>query len=294
MTTASVPKKTSARPGQVIVDPANSASSVESIVSKVKAIEPVQSQGRRKATGRSVELVAGARLNERSTSGTVTPARGRSGGRRKMHQLSKKQQDILSFIELYIDENNWPPTVREIQMALKISSTSVVDYNLDALETKGEITRKSGKSRAIELSKRPRRTQGEFVPVLGIIAAGIPIPDRKDADPSDQLEIPSYMLRGRPGPDVFALRVKGESMIDALIADGDIVLIRSAETAETGETVAVWLEAEEETTLKQWYPEPQHGRVRLQPANSTMKPIYTPMDNARVKGKLVGVIRSMI
>ena len=130
--------------------------------------------------------------------------------------------------------------------------------------------------------------------MLGVIAAGVPIPDRKDADPEDQLEVPSYMLKGRPGPDVFALRVKGESMIDALIADGDIVLIRSAETAETGETVAVWLEAEGETTLKRWFPEPQHGRVRLQPANSTMQPIYSSLDNARVKGKLVGVIRSML
>lgn len=210
-----------------------------------------------------------------------------------MNQLSKKQQDILSFIETYIEDNNWPPTVREIQQALGISSTSVVDYNLDALETKGKIIRKSGKSRAIELVERPRRGQNQFIPILGTIAAGLPIPDRKDADPEDQLEIPTYMLRGRPGPDVFALKVKGESMVDALIADGDIVLIRTAQTAEIGETVAVWLEAEGETTLKQWYPEPQHGRVRLQPANSTMQPIYTPLENARVKGKLVGVIRTM-
>ncbi len=211
-----------------------------------------------------------------------------------MNQLSKKQQDILDFIGQYIEENNWPPTVREIQEALKISSTSVVDYNLDALETKNQIIRKGGKSRAIELvGKRSRRNHSEFVPMLGTIAAGEPIPARKDEDPEDQLEIPSYMLKGRPGPDVFALRVKGESMIDALIADGDIVLIRAAVTAEIGETVAVWLEAEKETTLKKWYPEPAHGRVRLQPANSTMQPIYSTLDNAQVKGKLVGVIRSI-
>jgi repressor LexA len=211
-----------------------------------------------------------------------------------MNQLSKKQQDILDFIERYMEENTWPPTVREIQVALKISSTSVVDYNLDALETKKKITRKQGKSRAIELVER-RRSTSEFVPFLGTIAAGQPIPVRKDVDPDeDQMEVPSYLFKGRPGPDVFALRVKGESMIDALIADGDIVLIRSTETAETGETVAVWLEAEGETTLKKWFPEPQHNRIRLQPANSTMQPIYTTMDNARVKGKLVGVIRGMV
>ena len=240
------------------------------------------------------ESVAGIIVMERPDPARNKAGRGRSGGRRKMVTLSKKQQDILEFIEVYIDGNNWPPTVREIQMALNISSTSVVDYNLDALENKGKIIRKSGKSRAIELVDRPRRNQSDFVPMLGVIAAGQPIPDRKDADPEDQLEVPSYMLKGRPGPDVFALRVKGESMIDALIADGDIVLIRSAETAETGETVAVWLEAEGETTLKRWFPEPQHGRVRLQPANSTMQPIYSSLDNARVKGKLVGVIRSML
>ncbi|HEX2914113.1 MAG TPA: transcriptional repressor LexA [Chloroflexia bacterium] len=251
---------------------------------------PVRVYGSRR---KSVDQIAGIVVVEADPPATVA-GRGRSGGRRKMNQLSKKQQDILSYIENYIEENNWPPTVREIQMALSISSTSVVDYNLDALENKGHIIRKSGKSRAIELVKRTRRGQTEYIPVLGTIAAGLPIPDRKDADPEDQLEIPSYMLKGRPGPDVFALRVKGDSMIDALIADGDIVLIRSAETAEIGETVAVWLESEGETTLKQWYPEPQHGRVRLQPANSTMKPIYTAMDNARVRGKLVGVIRSIL
>ncbi len=249
--------------------------------------------GRGKAPVGAEVPVAGIAVVERSVLVSET-GRGRSGGRRKMNQLSKKQQDILDFIHRYIEENNWPPTVREIQMALKISSTSVVDYNLDALETKNKITRKSGKSRAIELLDRPRRGNSEFIPLLGTIAAGQPIPDRKDADPEDQMEVPSSLFKGRPGPDVFALRVKGESMIDALIADGDIVLIRSSETAETGETVAVWLENEGETTLKKWFPEPHNNRIRLQPANSTMQPIYTGMDNARIKGKLVGVIRSMV
>lgn len=220
--------------------------------------------------------------------------RVRTGGRKKLAELSKKQQAILEFISEFVESHNWPPTVREIKDALAISSTSVVDYNLEALEQKGKILRKGGKSRAIELVDKPRRSMTEFIPMVGTIAAGVPIPDRKDADPEDQVEVPAYMFRGRPGPDVFALRVKGNSMIDALIADGDIVLIRGAETAEVGETVAVWLEQEGETTLKQWYPEPQHNRVRLQPANSTMEPIYTSMDNARIKGKLVGVIRAML
>ncbi len=272
------------------------SASSKSLARTKEEVTPVKLTKIEKPSARAVNLPArreGSGIIVMDRHDQAPASRGRSGGRRKMSQLSKKQQDILDFIEQYIEENNWPPTVREIQMALKISSTSVVDYNLDALETKGKIIRKSGKSRAIELVQRPRRSHNDFVPMLGVIAAGQPIPDRKDSDPEDQLEVPSYMLKGRPGPDVFALRVKGESMIDALIADGDIVLIRSAETAEVGETVAVWLEAEGETTLKQWYPEPQHGRVRLQPANSTMQPIYTKLENARVKGKLVGVIRSI-
>jgi repressor LexA len=228
----------------------------------------------------------------------VAPRRARNGGRRKSAELSKKQQDILGFIETYIEKHNWPPTVREIQDALKISSTSVVDYNLDALVQKNKIRRNPGKSRAIELIDRPRREsdmnlgQLEYIPVAGTIAAGVPISHRRDEDYSDRIEVPSMMFRARPGKDVFALRVKGESMIDALIADGDIVLIRSAETAERGETVAVWLEDEQTTTLKKWYPE-ANGKIRLQPANSTMEPIYTTADNARVKGKLIGVIRTV-
>ncbi len=218
----------------------------------------------------------------------------RRGGKRKMNQLSKLQKSILDFIEEFIDEHNGlPPTVREIQEKLHISSTSVVDYNLKALDGKGYISRSKKQSRGVVLLNRPKTSRSESVPLYGVIAAGVPIPNRMDMTPEDRVEVPAYMLSGRPGPDVFALRVKGESMIDALIADGDIVLIKPQVNAEVGETVAVWLESEGETTLKKWYPEPNQNRVRLQPANSTMKPIYTELSNARVMGKLVGVIRTM-
>lgn len=285
MTTTTATGKSTARISQSPLDPANNTGQDNTLTGLEDRAGALRSTGGRRKAERAV---AGIKVLERAE---VRPVR--TGGRRKMTNLSKKQQDILHFIERYIEENNWPPTVREIQEALKISSTSVVDYNLDALEQKGQIIRKGGKSRAIELVNRPKRGHSEFIPMVGTIAAGFPIPDRKDEDPEDQVEVPSYMLKGRAGPDIFALRVKGDSMIDALIADGDIVLIRSAETAEIGETVAVWLELERETTLKKWYPEPGHGQVRLQPANSTMKPIYTSLDNARVMGKLVGVIRSI-
>jgi repressor LexA len=228
-------------------------------------------------------------------SNKANPRPGRTGGRRKMNQLSNKQQRMLEFIERFIEENNGlPPTVREIQMALNISSTSVVDYNLAALEQKGFITRTEGKSRAISLKNRPKGSRTEEVPLLGVIAAGTPIPDRKDVSPEDVVEIPPFMLGGRRGNDVYALRVKGQSMVDALIADGDIVLIKPQETAEVGEIVAVWLERERETTLKKWYPDQTRNQVRLQPANQTMEPIYTELSNTRIMGKLVGVIRTTV
>ncbi len=175
-----------------------------------------------------------------------------------------------------------------------ISSTSVVDYNLKALESKGYISRDKKQSRGIRLVQaRNPRLRLETVPLLGVIAAGMPIPNRTDVNSEDVVEIPPYMFNGRPGADVFALRVKGTSMIDALIADGDIVLIKPQISAEVGETVAVWLENEGETTLKKWYPEPSHNKVRLQPANTTMSPIFTELSNVRIMGKLVGVIRTM-
>jgi repressor LexA len=217
----------------------------------------------------------------------------RTGGRRKMSQLSSKQQRMLDFIEQFIEEHNGlPPTVREIQQALNISSTSVVDYNLAALEQKGHISRTAGKSRAISLKNQGKNIRMEEVALLGVIAAGAPIPDRKDVTPEDTIEVPQFMLGNRRASEVYALKVKGQSMIDALIADGDIVLIKPQQTAEVGEVVAVWLERERETTLKKWYPDPIKNQVRLQPANQTMDPIFTELSNARVMGKLVGVIRT--
>ncbi|MEI6047096.1 MAG: transcriptional repressor LexA [Chloroflexota bacterium] len=244
----------------------------------------------------SEEFEAGQDSSSSFPRRTETPATGagRTGGKRKMSQLSKLQKSILEFIEGFIEEHNGlPPTVREIQEKLNISSTSVVDYNLKALEEKGQISRNKKQSRGVVLLNRPKTTRSESIPLLGVIAAGQPIPDRADVTTDDTVDVPPYMLSSRPGPDVFALRVKGQSMIDALIADGDIVLIKQQATAEIGETVAVWLESEEQTTLKKWYPEPSQNRVRLQPANITMDPIYTELSNVRVMGKLVGVIRTL-
>ena len=205
--------------------------------------------------------------------------------------LSDKQQLIFDFLETFIAEHDYPPSIRDIQTGCNISSTSVVDYNLKRLEEKGLIRRDREVSRAIELlngsGERRRRTVA--VPLLGRIAAGIPIPTHPDqAAPEQLIELTEEQARGRG--NLYALRVQGTSMIDALINDGDIVVLEPREVAEPGEMVAAWIEDRAETTLKRWYPE--GARVRLQPMNSTMEPIYEDATNVRVQGRVVATIRA--
>lgn len=211
-----------------------------------------------------------------------------------MKDLSLRQQAILDFISSFLDENDYPPTIRDIQRELDISSTSVVDYNLKVLEERDYIRRNRNISRGIELVGRvPGRSNVVAIPVIGQIAAGLPIlvpADLEGSDAADVIEL-SPELAPNAGQNLFALRVRGHSMIDALINDGDIVVLKAQETCENGDTVAVWLEDEKETTLKKFYLE--GSQVRLQPANMTMAPIFTRSDNVRVQGKLVSVVRSI-
>ncbi len=205
--------------------------------------------------------------------------------------LSDKQQLIVDFLETFIAEHDYPPSIRDIQTGCNISSTSVVDYNLKRLEEKGLIRRDREVSRAIELlngsGERRRRTVA--VPLLGRIAAGIPIPAHPDqAAPEELIELTEEQARGRG--NLYALRVQGTSMIDALINDGDIVVLEPREVADPGEMVAAWIEDRAETTLKRWYPE--GAKVRLQPMNSTMEPIYEDATNVRVQGRVVATIRA--
>ena len=214
--------------------------------------------------------------------------------RRKTPSL--RQERILQFIRDFQQENSLPPTVRDIQTACSISSTSVVDYNLRLLHRDGYLRRRPDVARGIELlgelanhaSALPR------IPVLAYIAAGEPAlaldaEGWSSGEPMDTIEITPDMLRGKN--DVFALKVRGTSMIDALVADGDIVLVEPAQQAENGAMVVARLKYENETTLKYLYKE--GDTVRLQPANEQMEPIYSRADNVEVQGKVVGVIRMM-
>ena len=207
-----------------------------------------------------------------------------------MKGLTPKQTGILNFIRDFIDEHDYPPSIRDIQVGCDISSTSVVDYNLKALERVGRIRRDREVSRGIELvGSRGARTIP--VPIIGTIAAGqpIPVPSEDGWQPGssdDVFEATPDLVKGRT--NVFALKVRGTSMIDALVNDGDIVILEQASSADDGDMVAAWLRRENEATLKKFYRE--GARVRLQPANSTMQPIYTEADNVEIQGKVLATV----
>lgn len=210
-----------------------------------------------------------------------------------MKELSGKQFQILEFLQQFIADKDYPPSIRDIQEACRISSTSVVDYNLRKLEERGYIRRDREVSRGIELlGAGGRRRRVVEIPVLGTIAAGQPIPvptsDRWQNDVEETLTVTEDMVKGRP--NVFALRVRGKSMIDDLIDDGDIVFLEPAQTADDGDKVAVWLKDRGEVTLKRIYRD--GDRVRLQPANSTMQPIYTSPENVEIQGRFVSSLRA--
>ena len=212
-------------------------------------------------------------------------------------KISDKQQSILSFIRDFLEQHQFPPTIRDIQYGCKISSTSVVDYNLRILQREGYLRRFADVSRGIELlgdyQVTGARRDVVSVPVFGVIAAGqplsIPPSDTWHTEEIDHVDLPSFLTEGKDG--VFAVRVKGESMIDALIGDGDLVIMEPTNNPQTGDMVAAWLSDTEEVTLKHLYM--TSGMVRLQPANATMDPIIVPADKVSVQGRVVGVIRSM-
>jgi repressor LexA len=204
--------------------------------------------------------------------------------------LSPKQERIIKFVTEFLSDKGYPPTIRDIAAGCGISSTSVVAYNLNKLEQAGYIRRHSDISRGIKFLT-PQQKGGKlvYIPIVGVIAAGepIPVPEAGNIIPNEGLEVSEELVRGKQ--DIYALRVRGDSMLDALIGDGDIVLMDYVGSAENGDMVAVWLKEEQEVTLKRFFSEP--NRIRLEPANSKMRPIYTNPGNVEIQGRVVAVIR---
>jgi repressor LexA len=207
-----------------------------------------------------------------------------------MKDLTKRQRQVLDFICEFVEENGYPPTHQEIQFEVGLSSKSHAHFYLKALEREGYIERVPNIPRGIRLTGK--FTRGRFadiikVPFLGQIAAGEPI-SFSDID-HETIELTRDIVRDEEG--LYALQVKGDSMIDALINDGDIVIMKHQQEAGNGEMVAVRLKDRDETTLKRFYWE--QDRVRLQPANPTMRPLYVHPVNVEIQGKVVAVIRQM-
>lgn len=205
--------------------------------------------------------------------------------------ITDRQTRMKAFIEEYFAEHGYAPSYREIMKNVGIPSLSVVRYNLERLQREGLLERDPRVARGI----RPRKTEQNSIRIWGYIQAGEPTPVPGVSDPVfDEEEALSISQDLLPWDEnLFALVVRGDSMIDAMVHDGDYIILKKQHDARNGEMVAVWLKNREETTLKYFFNE--NGRVRLQPANPTMEPILIdhPDENLEIRGKVVMVIRPL-
>ncbi len=220
-----------------------------------------------------------------------------------------KVMNLFASIQQFIQENDYPPTIREMQEMETISTTSLVKHYLDRLEEHGYIDRVPNKSRSLRvlkpahkkyqgavLASRPAMQNLLSIPIIGRIFASQPVPvPPSDFDyftSEDTVEIAGSMLPVKHNQleQLYALQVKGNSMIEDMVNDGDILIMQSAQEASNGDMVAIWLSDEDETTLKRFYRE--KDRIRLQPANPEMKPIYIDDKRSiRVQGKVLLIVK---
>src|SRR5881396_757308 len=207
-------------------------------------------------------------------------------------ELTGRQREIWSFLVEYVDRHGYPPTVREIGEAVGLASPSTVHAHLANLERAGLLRRDPTKPRAIELRREPKAapvaaTDVHRLPLVGEVAAGGPLLAEDNVE--EYLAVPEPLSRGG---EEFLLRVKGDSMVDAGILDGDIAVVRRQQDANDGEIVVALAgddEAADEATVKRFFREA--GRIRLQPENVALEPIYAP--HVEILGKVVGVFREL-
>ena len=205
-----------------------------------------------------------------------------------MEKLTNRQEDTLNFIKSYMVSHGYPPTVREIAQAINVSSPATVQAHLDCLADKGYIKKGNNRNRTIELMVEndliPKNDLVVDVPLLGKITAGSPI--EAIENPNELFSLPAYLIP--KNKEVFTLKVSGESMINAGIHDGDIIIVERQTTAHNGEIIVAMTE-DNEVTLKTFYKEKDH--IRLQPENDTMEPLI--FDNIFILGKAIGLYRKI-
>jgi len=234
---------------------------------------------------------------------------------RRQTGLSERHRKIMEFLTRFQDSHGYSPSIRQIGDSINVKSTSLVDYYLNQLQNLGYIEREDRISRSIRVLQPiqpgvslPARVGEAFrgaasalasmvsIPIAGRIVTSEPIPmpvsDLNYYDAESSVDIARSLLPAKDVNDLFALEVSGDSMIDAMINDGDIVVMKKASSANNGEMVAIWLDDNNETTLKYFYKEAD--RIRLQPANPNMEPIFVKNPKSlRIMGKVVMVIRQV-
>ncbi len=199
-----------------------------------------------------------------------------------MATLTKRQKQLIDYLQNYITEHGYAPTLSEVGQYFGLSSLATVHKHLHNLEQKGYIKRVHNHSRALEIAAEGKGPAARELRLVGSVAAGTPI---EAIEGSDTISVPEEFVRR---DNTFCLRVKGESMIDEGIRDGDYIIVEGREAANPGETVVALIG--DEATVKKYYPE-HGGQVRLQPANATMEPIFVSEDDLRIRGVVVGLMR---
>lgn len=201
-----------------------------------------------------------------------------------MKRISPKQEAMLAFIEEFMADRGYPPTYEEIRVGMKLSTKSLVDYHLTALEEAGKIQRDPATPRGLRLPNASTFN----VPLIGIIGASLPTTTFTDMA-AEALTLTRDIVPEQD--DLFALKVRGTSMIDAMVNDGDVVVMKRQSIVKNGDMVAARLLDRDEMTLKYFYREP--SRIRLQPANPMLGPIYAHPANVEIQGRVVAVIRQV-
>ncbi len=208
-----------------------------------------------------------------------------------MKKLADPQQVILDYMISFTEEHAYPPSVREICAAVGLKSTATVHTHLRNLEKRGLITRDPAKQRAVFINtdQLPEKEEKQYkVPLIGRVAAGLPMLAAENIE--DAFPLPDVLMHGKEPEEVYMLRVDGESMRDAGIRDGDILVVNHNCSCTNGDIVVARVQGES-ATVKRFFRE--KDRVRLQPENDLFEPIYVPFDEVEISGKVIGLLRSI-